>query len=244
MTDEEHDRESDTTESLPGEPSNAGVTYTGRVPETQADIELLLATRPTWWEYWLFAGTLRVQLDALEDNYRDYELGFAAPTGSVYHDRAAFDFLRTAPTQALALVKNFNPVFRPEAQSRAFGEPGEPGDAVRIMHLAGRFIDTYGAILDEAARVRGAALPEEFHDAQEAAAQFGSLAVGQVRAFVADCVRSMNGIPELTEGRLEGDDPLELTLDLQLDLDPDVSTRFVAGLKAGIASLGVDLGDE
>jgi hypothetical protein len=59
----------------------AAAKYLGRVPETQADIDLLLALRPDHWEYWLYAGVLRVRLDAIESKYRDYELGYA-PSGA------------------------------------------------------------------------------------------------------------------------------------------------------------------
>lgn len=218
----------------------AAATYTGRVPQSQADIDLLLAVRPDFWEYWLWAGTLHVRLEALEAKYRDYELGFAPLTGQSFFDREAFDFLRTAPAQASALVNNFNAVFQSDAQSRAFGEPGEPGDPARIIHLAERFIDTYEAFMDEAARLRGASLPDEFREAQEAAAQFGSDAIGQVRAFVAEVVDSLNKLPELADGRSDDDDPLELSLVITLTVDPDVMDRFMKGLRTGVVSLGVD----
>lgn len=220
----------------------AGASYAGRVPQTQADIDLLLAVRPDFWEYWLWAGTLRVRLDALEVKYRDYELGFAPLSGQSYFDREAFDFLRTAPAQAGALINNFNAVFRPDAQARAFGEPGEPGDADRITHLAERFIDTYEAFMDEAARIRGASLPEDFREAQEAAAHFGSHAVEQIRAFVTEVVDSLNRLPEMARERSDDEDePLMLTLVIELTVDPEVMRRFNSGLRTGVASLGVDV---
>jgi len=67
----------------------AAGSYPGRVPQSQADVELLLALRPDWWEFWLYAGVLRVRLEALEPKFRDYELGFAPSTGEVYFGTAA-----------------------------------------------------------------------------------------------------------------------------------------------------------
>lgn len=215
--------------------------YTGRVPQTQADIELLLATRPDWWEYWLYAGALRVGLDSLEAKYRDYEMGFAVPTGEAYFGRDAFNFLRTVPVRANNLVNNFNAVFQSEVQSRAFGEPGEPGDADRILHIARRFLDVYEGFLDEAARVRGTALPDEFEEAQRAAAEFGSDAVREIRGFVARCVESVSALPEMVEGRAESDEPLEVALQITLTVDEEVSTRFLRGMKDAADAL---MGDE
>lgn len=221
----------------------APASYTGRVPESQADLDLLLAVRPGFWEYWLWAGTLRVRLDALEAKYRDYELGFAPLSGQSYFDRDAFDFLRTVPSQAMALMNNFNAIFQPEAQVRAFGEPGEPGDAGRIMHLAERFIDIYEALMDEAARVRGASLPGEFHEAQRAGAQFGCDAVEQIRAFVTEVVDELNNLPDMAEGRSDDEDePLVLSLTIEVTANEEVMSRFNAGMRSAVASLGADVG--
>lgn len=208
--------------------------YSGRVPETQADIDLLLAIRPHWWEYWLYAGALRVGLDALEGKYRDYEMGFAPQTGETHFGRDAFEFLRAVPVRALNLLSNFNAIFHSDVQSRAFGEPGQPGDADRILHLAQRFLDVYESFLDEAARIRGTALPGEFEDAQRAAAEYGANAVRQIREFIAECIESVNSLPELAEGHSEDGEPLTLTLVIELTVDDEVSARFIEGIQKGV----------
>lgn len=217
--------------------ARVAATYTGRVPETQADIELLLAIRPDFWEYWLYAGALRVGLAALEGKYLDYEMGFAKQTGSVHLGRDAFDFLRTVPTSATNLVENFNAIFQSDVQLRAFGVPGEPGDPVRILHLAQRFLDIYEGLLDQAAQIRGTALPDEFREAQKAGAEFGSEAVHQIRQFITECVESMNSLPELGDERSEDDEPHQLTLVVELTVDDDVAARFTKGLNDGVDAL-------
>lgn len=214
--------------------------YTGRVPESQADIDLLLALRPDWWEYWLYAGVLRVRLKALEPKFRDYELGFAPSTGKAYFGRDAFEFLRSVPARAQAIVEQMEITFSPDAQARAFGDPGQPGDPERIIHLAERFVDTYEAFMDEAARIRGAALPDEFKNAQTAAAEFGSQTVISIRQFVDSTVNAMNNLPEFSSDQSSEEDPPTLTLTLEATIDDDVLERFTEGLRAGVISLGVD----
>ena len=218
----------------------AHANYSGRVPTSQADIELLLALRPDFWEYWLYAGTMRVGLERLEEKYRDYEIGFATPTGEHYTVHSAADFLGTVAPISLALVNNFNAIMTDHAQERAFGKPGEPGDPARITHLANRFLDIYEGFLDEAARIRGASLPDEFREAQAAAADMGSDAVTEMREFVHRCVDSMNSLPELTEGHVEGEEPVHLTLTVTLTINPEVSARFSAGLRDAAAAHGID----
>lgn len=210
--------------------------YVGRVPESQADIDLLLALRPDFWEYWLYAGALRVGMARLEGKYRDYELKFAPRSSVAYFDREAFEFLRSAPAHASALADRVSAVLRPEVQLQAFGAPGEPGDPDRIIHMADRLLDVYEGFMDEAARIRGAALPEEFRSAQSAAADFGVQAIEAFRGFVNRCVDEMNELPELSVGQSE-DAPLALTMKLTLTVDDDVMRRFTDGLRAGVDSI-------
>lgn len=212
-------------------------TYSGRVPRTQADIDLLLALRPDFWEYWLYAGALYVGLAALEDKYRDYEMGYAPQTGEAYFGRDAFDFLRTVPATASNLVDNFNGIFRSDIQERAFGAYPDPGDPDRILHIAKRFLDVYEGLLDEAARIRGAALPSEFQDAQRAGAEFGAEAVQQIRDFIKECAESMDSLPELADAHADEDGALELRLVCTLTVDEQVTGRFTAGLEQGVQSI-------
>jgi hypothetical protein len=164
-------------------------------------------------------------------------MGFAPLTGQAYFGMDAFDFLRTVPGFATTLVEGFNAIFQPDVLERALGAPGEPGDPERLMHLTQRLLDVYEGFLDEAARVRGASLPDEFQEAQKAAGIFGSNVIEEVRTFVAECVKSMEALPELVDGRSEDDPPATLTLTLTLTLDDHVNQRFVDGMRSGVDSL-------
>lgn len=78
-------------EKLDGTPG--GCTNMGRVPQTRADIDLRLTLRPEWWEYWLYAGVLKIGLIQLHDKFRDYEIGYAKRSGITLSGREAYDFL-------------------------------------------------------------------------------------------------------------------------------------------------------
>lgn len=212
-------------------------TYQGRVPTTQAEIALLLTTRPAYWEYWLYAGTIRIGLEALEEKFRDYELGYASLTGVAYTGQAAVDFLRSAPNRSTALIRNFSAILRSDAQQRAFGLPGQAGDAEQIIHLARRFVETYEAFLDEAIYFRGATLPPAFVDAQLAAGDFGTKVVAEIRDFAQRLFAQMNDLPELMAASTP-QNPVESTATLTFDVDDDVIERFTAGIAKAVESLG------
>jgi hypothetical protein len=212
-------------------------TYDGRVPTSAQELQRLLSLRPDFWEYWLYAATLRLGLEALEPKFLDYEMGFAKQTGESYHGQDAFDFLRSAPSVAGALAERFNIVMDPCVQSRAFGQPGKPGDPDRIVHMAQRLLDVYEAFMDEAARLLGPSVPDEFGSAQQAAAQFGADPIRQIRRFVDKCVETMNSLPEMLQERSEDAEPMVLSLGITINVEESLIRRFIEGLGEGVKSI-------
>jgi hypothetical protein len=53
-----------------------------RAPRTTRELAQVLAERPSGWEYLYFAGLLHTERAALEDKYRDHEIGYAQPSGA------------------------------------------------------------------------------------------------------------------------------------------------------------------
>ncbi|MER7556789.1 TIR domain-containing protein [Nocardioides sp. NPDC126508] len=215
--------------------------YEGRVPQTPDELQDLITLRPDFWEFWLYAGTLKLGIKALEGKYLDYEMGYAKPTGRSYKGRDAYEFLRSTNTNALALINSFNTVLDGDAWVRAFGLPGEPGDPERIQHMAQRLLDVYEGFLDEAARLLGSTVPDSFRRAQSAAAKYGKDPIEKIRALVTEFAETANRLPEMSA---EHDDdqngPLKVTMKITVDLDERVNDDFIEGLREGIESLAAD----
>lgn len=212
--------------------------YAGRVPQTADEMQELLALRPGFWEWWLYAGTLQLGIKALEDKYLDFEMGYARPSGISYEGREAYEFLKSTNTNALALVSSFNTVLDAGTWARAFGAPGVPGDPERIRHIAQRLLDVYEGFLDEASRLLGCSVPPAFRRAQLAGAKYGADPIDKIRAFVTEFVEMANKLPEMAaEHDSEQDGPLNLTLGITITLDEHVSDDFIEGLREGIESL-------
>jgi hypothetical protein len=203
------------------------IDHVPRSPEEEAE---LLRDRPGGWEYLLFASVLRRQMDALEPKYSDHELRYARPwDGPVLEAGDAIGFLRKAFNEASMLIENFNRLFDPAAHERAFGASGKPGDPVRITHLAERIIDVYEAMIEWAARLRGAAVEEDFRHAVDLASQFVDLAIQAFRDFVARLVAEVDRLPTLL--REETPAPITITLTLVLEIDDDVQAQFYKELR-------------
>jgi hypothetical protein len=210
-----------------------------RVPRTADEEATLLRVRPDAWEFLLFASVLRQRLDALEPKYRDHQLRFARPApGSRLSEFDAMAFLGAAFGEARVLVGNVNRVLDGAAQERAFGPLGEPGDAVQIEHLGARLIDVYESLLDWAARLRGAAVDEDFEHAIELASRFVDLPIHQFRDFVDRVVATTDEIPAL----LRADKPVRLTLTLEVSIEEGLEAELHGELDRLRSLYGLDEG--
>ena len=195
-----------------------------RVPRTPAEEAALLQGRPSGWEHLLFAAVLRRRMETLEPKYRDHELRYARPdTGPVLGFEAAVNFICDAFDEAAALLMNVERVLDERAQERAFGPPGHPGDPLRIQHLAGRLIDVYEGMLDWAARLRAARLPDRFARSVELACLHVDGPIKDFREFVDRAVVEIDRLPAL----LRKGEPTNIELKLTLTGDDELVNEFL-----------------
>ena len=195
-----------------------------RSPRTPEEEAFLLATRPDGWEYLLFAGRLRRKTDSLEGKHIDFETGFA-PVGSRSLDMdEAIALQNSALAQIRVVTDNFNRLFAPDSTERAFGKPGEAGDADRIIHLADRIVGVYEEYMDWAAALRGALVPRRMRRVTDALADHATGPVRQFREFVDTVVTEVDQLPALL--REPDSEPRTITLTLVLSIDEAVTERF------------------
>lgn len=210
-----------------------------RVPRTPEERATLLQGRQDGWEYLLFAAALLRERNALEPKYRDHEIGFAKPQPGPRLDVHEGVTLTSAAThEAGALVENVERIFSPAAQVVAFGAPGEPGDPEAIEHLASRVIDVYEGLLDWAARIRGTSFDDDFKTVAELVGHFVDLPIRQFREFVDKVVSECDRLPAFLAS--DGDETLHLTLELKVEMDPDVLDRFTAEMRQLEMRYGID----
>jgi len=204
-----------------------------RVPRNPRETAQMLAERPPGWEYLYFAGALHSEVAALESRYLDHELQYAAPSGERVEDYEAVSYLQRAIDDVRALVDSLTSMMEPSVQERAFGAPGEPGDANRIRHLAMRWNAVYEGLIDWAARLRGMSTTEAFRRPFAVLARFADRPMQEYRDFVAEIVRQMDRVPEL----LAANEPANIALTLTLTVDEELAAKFseeLARLAAGL----------
>lgn len=182
-----------------------------------------MASRPGGWEYMLFAGDLLAERDRLEAKWRDEELGLAGGTRTHLADES--EAIRHAGAQLSHIqitIRAFNRLFTPEVHERAFGAPGEPGDAARIEHLAKRIMNSYEELLDWAAGLRACAVPDRFETYFELLPQMASNSIRALHDFVDKVAAETARIPALLDAPTP-EEPVEIKLTVVLSIDEGIS---------------------
>jgi hypothetical protein len=195
-----------------------------RVPRTPEEQRQLVAQRPPFWEYLLFAGVMAQGKAALEPKWQDYQLGYVRLTRPALDDSEAMAFIQSAFNEIQAVTGNVERVLSPQAQERAFGPPGLEGDPWQIERMGQRIVEIYEGYLDWAARIRGAATSERFRRLFYLVALFVDKPIQQTREFMDHCVEEME---RLTDRLAETDErPIHITVELILEVDDRIVSEF------------------
>lgn len=186
-----------------------------RSPRTLEQKRELLAQRPEAWECLLYAGVLWQRRQALESKWRDHELGYARRSGQQLDDDGAFTLINTAMNDLSACAANLMKMLDSQARDRAFGPEGQPGDPALIEHIATRFVEAYGEMLDIAARLRGVSVSSNMVSVMDAAAHLTDTPLREIRDFIDQAIAETDTIPD----RLARDEPIVIRLELILTGD-------------------------
>jgi DNA-binding FadR family transcriptional regulator len=197
------------------------------VPKTADQETRLIEGDVDFWEYRLFAGALYQGREALEFKYRDRKAGIDSSRVRLnVHD--ANRVLQHAIHRVAAAVGTIEQILSPTAQQRAFGPPGEPGDAAAIRHLAQRVVSVYEELLDTAAQLRSIEAPGFLQPAFRIASRYTDAPIAQFRRFIATAIDELEGVPERATDVVE---PRTIRPDLVLRLDAAIQRELDAEMK-------------
>lgn len=195
-----------------------------RAPRTVEETAEVLAKRPDGWEYLYFAGILTTARAALEGNFLDHELRYVTPTGDRIADDDVVDYLQQALDDVQAHIASLTALMESDAQERAFGPLGQPGDPERIRHLAERWTSVYADSIGWATRLRSARKSAAYRDMFEAVAHLIDQPIQQYRDFIDTFVGEVDRIPSA----LRRHELLEINVELTLSIDEAASETVEA----------------
>ncbi|WP_051222907.1 toll/interleukin-1 receptor domain-containing protein [Conexibacter woesei] len=194
------------------------------LPTSEAEQHRMASERPRAWEYMLFAGVLEQGRLRLEPKWHDQELQLARGRRRDVPDDEVADFVSRQMGVVTRQLTALDRLLSAETQEQAFGAPGQPGDPVRITHLANSILGVYEALLDWSAELRNTSVPRIWSDAIDASASMVNLPVRRTRDFIVDVATQFGELPALLESATESN-PVVIELNLVLEVDDDDSAR-------------------
>jgi hypothetical protein len=192
------------------------------VPRNEEELNLVIAERPSGWEYLLFAGALRLELERLESQYEDYKLGYAARLGVIIYDAQFPEYLKIQIDELQVLGRNFTGIFNTEVAGTAFGPSGAAGDPARLLHLAKRYISIYEEFLRWVEHLRGTSVPGKYAQLVAVLAKFADQPIEEIRCFVQEYAASAARVPEA----IASGTPLTLKHLLTFSIPKEISAAF------------------
>lgn len=190
----------------------------------------LVRDRPPVWEYVLFGETLAHLLADVQAWSALRERSADATSGVARSRAAAIARLIAYPTESRQVVSDVVLIFNSTRRDEAFGRPGEPGDAVRIIRLAGDVIHLYARLLDLGFGLRSIAMDGELLTARDALRAMTAEPAQQIAGFVEDLRSRTAALPD----QLKSGEPIELIMRLELS----ISDETVGKVEQAFANLG------
>jgi hypothetical protein len=194
-----------------------------RTPRDRDELAAIERERPEGWEYLLFAGALLVGRDDSEAGYRDRRQ--ATPDGEFLDSDSAMERLDVAFTELIRLTSATAAVLEPDVLEPAFGAPGEPGDARRILQLADSLVAKYRQLIGWSRTLRSVRVPSAFRDLYELAADLADRPIQEVRDFIDRTVETMDQLDAMLAAPDTG--PIRIELELTLSVDEDLAERLL-----------------
>jgi len=151
----------------------------------------LVMEKPKGWEYLLFAQVLGDEIAALHQKRLDVELKISF--GQAYQIEELPDLTSWISAQLATMINTMSQIERAmnDGFIRAVGEPGEPGNAQRIYHLAKRIADAYEQLLDWTLQFYRVSAPDPFMKAIEHVSMLSSNALSEIESFASSLYETL-----------------------------------------------------
>lgn len=196
-------------------------------------IAQLADERPDGWEYLVFAARLDAASTALAHGLQSPDTSGRSYETPRNRDRV-LRILSEDSRTAAAIVEDLVSIFDEVRVLEAFGAPGEPGDARRIVALAETFITNYDQMLQWSERARATRTSDEMVDLVQTHAELMDLPNQQVDEYIDRWTALADELPALLVQAERSPEPVKLDLSLTLTVDDDVLARY----KAELARIG------
>lgn len=169
--------------------------------------------KPIAWEYRLFMQCWADAVAQHSNLFREYREKLRLDLSEPVSSYAAKEWMSTRLHELRGLVDSANRLLNDSAQ-KAFGPPGEPGDAEEIIWVSQSFGQLLEATYKWSKRIRCAHVEEPFDKLTLELALFADQLITQLNNFPVDCLKKIEDT--LNSANTEEKQELKLTMTIEL----------------------------
>lgn len=125
---------------------------------------------------------------------------------------------------SIRIAGSLNSMLDPGLQERAFGRPGEAGDAGTLNHLAQHICSLLAQWLDSAIGVRSIVVPSRLDKLRILTIQLSDKAIRDAYSFIKETISELGGLPQRLASHPAGE-PLFINRTLKLTVDSSVQSQ-------------------
>ena len=167
------------------------------VPHSPEELRDLVNNRPRFWEYLLFAGTLKRELRRLDSTWGTYVKPVIVSAGPLLSDAQALAIAYATVRGAESCLGDLGRGFDAAAED-AFGPVGTPGNPVKIEYLAARIVSGFSELLELASSARAVRTGAAAARVVDLSTALIDQPIRQIRSWIDRVVEQVSLLPQLS----------------------------------------------
>ncbi|MEW2088354.1 caspase family protein [Streptomyces sp. NPDC006682] len=154
-----------------------------RVPRTLAGRDELVRAKPPKWDYLLYASSLRLGVESLNEKWAQYEAGRSSRSRRMSVAQLCH-YVDNSLDTLQRITHRIDGCLSQELQDRAFEQSVEKADPGLIMRMASDLVGVYEDYMDWAMAIRGIVAPHKAARLIEMTALIADTPVREVKDFI------------------------------------------------------------
>jgi hypothetical protein len=195
-----------------------------RVPRTLAGRDELIRTKPPKWDYLLYASSLRLGLESLNEKWVQYEAGRSSRSRRMSVAQLCH-YVDNSLEKLQRITHRIDECLSTELQDRAFENPADQANPDLIKRMASDLVGVYEDYMDWAMAIRGIVAPHKAARLIEMAALIADTPVREVKTFIQQYFYEIDALGD----RYATSDAASININLKLEitLDQEVLDAFL-----------------
>lgn len=195
-----------------------------RVPRTLAGRDELVRAKPPKWDYLLYASSLRLGVESLNEKWAQYEAGRSSRSRHMSVAQLCH-YVDNSLETLQRITRRIDGCLSQELQDRAFEQSAEKADPDLIMRMASDLVGVYEDYMDWTMAIRGIVAPHKAARLIEMTALIADTPVREVKDFIQQYFDEIDALGDRYASSEVAS--INITLKLEITLNQEVLDAFL-----------------